>query len=150
MRKIEIDFMPYYKWYANWINWKSVSVNDFINKRVENPFAMLSDWLDMVSIKIDKNVIGREVYYSLNAEHRDTITYDTYLEGCIIKKGMITDVLDGVLQIDGKNFTYSSYETRIFEKPEYCILCLCYDGCNIFEGNQLLPEFSEDLFVIEI
>lgn len=84
--KIKIDFTPYYEWYAKWIDWKKVSVNDFINGRIENPFSMLSEWLDIVSVKINRNIIGKEIYYSLNAEHRDTITYDTYIEGCIIKK----------------------------------------------------------------
>ena len=127
--KIKIDFTPYYEWYAKWIDWKKVSVNDFINGRIENPFSMLSEWLDIVSVKINRNIIGKEIYYSLNAEHRDTITYDTYIEG--------------------KDYICSK-NTILFDKLEYCILHLHYDGTDIFEGNELLPMFTEDLFTIEI
>lgn len=147
--KIKIDFTPYYEWYAKWIDWKRVSVNDFINGRIENPFSMLSEWLDIVSVKINRNIIGKEIYYSLNAEHRDTITYDTYIEGCIIKKGIITDISKDILQIDGKDYICSK-NTILFDKLEYCILHLHYDGTDIFEGNELLPMFTEDLFTIEI
>lgn len=150
MKEIKIDFTPYYEWYAKWINWKKVSVNDFVNGKIENPFGMLDEWLDIISIKPNKNNIGKEIYYSLNAEKRDTITYDTYLEGCVIKKGIITNVLDNVIQIDRKDFFYSPSNTVLFDKLEYCILYLHYDGCDIFEGNFLLPMFSEDLFTIEI
>lgn len=30
------------------------------------------------------------------------------------------------------------------------LLYLHYDGTNIFEGNELLPMFSEGLFIVEI
>lgn len=148
--KIKIDFIPYYEWYAKLVNWEKLSVDDFINGKIKNPFSMFSEWLDIISIKPDKNSIGKEVYYSLNAEHRDTITYDTYLEGCVIKKGIITDISENTLQIDGRKYNYSKYNTVLFDKPEYCILYLHYDGVDIFEGNELLPMFKKDLFDIEI
>ncbi len=28
--KIKIDFIPYYEWYAKWVNWEKLSVDDFI------------------------------------------------------------------------------------------------------------------------
>lgn len=31
MMKVKINFTPYYEWYAKWIDWKKVSVNDFVN-----------------------------------------------------------------------------------------------------------------------
>lgn len=148
--KIKIDFTPYYEWYAKWIDWRKVSVNDFVNGKIENPFSMLSEWLDIVSIKINRDNIGKEVYYSLNAVQRNTITYDTYLEGCVIKKGIITGISENILQIDDRDYAYSKHSTILFDKPEYCILYLHYDGNDIFEGNELLPMFSEDLFTIEI
>lgn len=33
--KVKIDFTPYYEWYAKWINWEKVSVNDFVNGKYE-------------------------------------------------------------------------------------------------------------------
>lgn len=147
--KVKIDFTPYYEWYAKWINWKKVSVNDFVNGKIKNPFSMLDEWLDIISIKTTRNDIGKEIYYSLNALQRNEITYDTYLEGCVIKKGIITNISENILQIDNKDYIYSKYNTVLFDKPEYCILYLHYDGTNIFEGNELLPMFSEDLFAVE-
>ena len=111
---------------------------------------MLDEWLDIISIKPTQNDIGKEIYYSLNALQRNEITYDTYLEGCVIKRGVITDITENILQIDGKDYIYSQYNTVLFDKPEYCILYLHYDGTNIFEGNELLPMFNEDLFIVEI
>lgn len=111
---------------------------------------MLNEWLDIISIKPTKNNIGKEVYYSLNAIQRDEITYDTYLEGCVIKRGVVTDITENILQIDGKDYIYSKYDIGLFDKPEYCILYLQYDGTNIFKGNELLPMFNEDLFTVEI
>ena len=148
--KVKIDFTPYYEWYAKWINWKKVSVNDFVNGKMKNPFSMLDEWLDIISIKITRNDIGKEIYYSLNALQRNEITYDTYLEGCVIKKGIITNISENILQIDNKDYFYSNYNTVLFYKPDYFILFLHYDGTNIFEGNELLPMFSEDLFAVEI
>lgn len=148
--KVKMNFTPYYEWYAKWIDWKKVSVSDFVNGIIENPFSMLDEWLDIISIKPIQNDIGKEIYYSLNAVHRDKITYDTYLEGCVIKKGIITNISENILQIDNKDYIYSKYNTVLFDKPEYCILYLHYDGTNIFEGNELLPMFSEDLFAVEI
>lgn len=81
MMKVKINFTPYYEWYAKWIDWKKVSVNDFVNGKIENPFGMLDEWLDIISIKPTQNDIGKEIYYSLNALQRNEITYDTYLEG---------------------------------------------------------------------
>lgn len=107
------------------------------------------EWLDIISIKPTQNDIGKEIYYSLNAVQRNTITYDTYLEGCVIKKGVITRVSENILQIDGK-YNYLKYNAVLFDKPEYCILYLHYDGAEIFEDNELLPMFGEDLFSIEI
>ena len=80
MMKVKINFTPYYEWYAKWIDWKKVSVNDFVNGKIENPFSMLDEWLDIISIKPTQNDIGKEIYYSLNALQRNEITYDTYLE----------------------------------------------------------------------
>lgn len=150
MMKVKINFIPYYEWYAKWIDWEKVSVNDFVNGKIKNPFSMLDEWLDIISIKPTQNDIGKEIYYSLNALQRNEITYDTYLEGCVIKRGVITDILENILQIDGKDYIYSQYNTVLFDKPEYCILYLHYDGTNIFEGNELLPMFSEGLFIVEI
>lgn len=124
MMKVKINFTPYYEWYAKWIDWKKVSVNDFVNGKIENPFGMLDEWLDIISIKPTQNDIGKEIYYSLNALQRNEITYDTYLEGCVIKKGVITDISKNILQIDGKDYIYSQYNTVLFDKPEYCILYL--------------------------
>lgn len=59
-------------------------------------------------------------------------------------------VSENILQIDGKNYNYSKYNTVLFDKPEYCILYFHYDGTDIFEDNELLPMFGEDLFTIEI
>lgn len=145
--KVKVDFTPYYEWYAKWIDWKKVSVNDFVNGKVENPFSMLDEWLDIISIKPTQNDIGKEIYYSLNALQRNEITYDTYLEGCVIKKGVITDISENILQIDNKDYIYSQYNTVLFDKPEYCILYLHYDGTNIFEGNELFQMGGKnDLF----
>ena len=150
MMKVKINFTPYYEWYAKWIDWKKVSVNDFVNGKIENPFSMLDEWLDIISIKPTQNDIGKEIYYSLNALQRNEITYDTYLEGCVIKRGVITDITENILQIDGKDYIYSQYNTVLFDKPEYCISYLHYDGTNIFEGDELLPMFNENLFIVEI
>ena len=150
MMKVKINFTPYYEWYAKWIDWKKVSVDDFVKGKIENPFSMLDEWLDIISIKPTQNDIGKEIYYSLNALQRNEITYDTYLEGCVIKRGEITDISENILQIDNKDYIYSQYNTVLFDKPEYCILYLHYDGTNIFEGNELLPMFNEDLFIVEI
>ena len=149
MMKVKINFTPYYEWYAKWIDWKKVSVNDFVNGKIENPFSMLDEWLDIISIKPTQNDIGKEIYYSLNALQRNEITYDTYLEGCVIKRGVITDITENILQIDGKDYIYSQYNTVLFDKPEYCILYLHYDGTNIFEGNELLPMFLSLIHISE-
>lgn len=59
MMKVKINFTPYYEWYAKWIDWKKVSVNDFVNGKIENPFGMLDEWLDIISIKPKVPELGR-------------------------------------------------------------------------------------------
>ena len=139
MMKVKINFTPYYEWYAKWIDWKKVSVNDFVNGKIENPFGMLDEWLDIISIKPTQNDIGKEIYYSLNALQRNEITYDTYLEGCVIKKGVITDISKNILQIDGKDYIYSQYNTVLFDCSHGKFLwcrCSCYTSGNLFPWNQ--------------
>lgn len=101
MMKVKINFTPYYEWYAKWIDWKKVSVNDFVNGKIENPFSMLDEWLDIISIKPTQNDIGKEIYYSLNALQRNEITYDTYLEGCAFARP--SEVRCAELTITGKH-----------------------------------------------
>lgn len=149
MRKVNIDLMPYYEWYSKWRDWDTVTVEDFLKGRVENPYSMISDWLETVAITISSNIIGKEVFYALNAVGRNEITYDTYLEGCIILKGKVTNVTDSVIQIDGKDYWYSKGNEFLFDKPEYCLLSLHYDGGELFEGLELGREYGEDLFVID-
>lgn len=149
MRKVNIDLIPYYEWYSMWRDWDTVTVEDFLNGKVENPYSMISDWLETVAITIGSNIIGKEVFYSLNAVGRNEITYDTYLEGCIILKGKVTNVTDSVIQIDGKDYWYSKGNAILFDKPEYCLLSLLYDGEELFEGLELGREYGEDLFVID-
>lgn len=51
-------------------------------------FTMFDEWLEAQSLNVDR-AIGKTVYFSVNSVGENELTYDTHLEGCTIKKGMI-------------------------------------------------------------
>lgn len=148
--KIEVDLEPYYEWYSKWINWMEVTPDDVKNgNKGIHTFTMFDEWLEAQSLNVDRS-IGKTVYFSVNSVGENELTYDTYLEGCTIKKGMITKIDRNQVWIDGNCYCIP-YETSeyFFEKKEYAILSLHYDGDPIFEGTELKECYGEDLFTVK-
>ena len=150
-RKLLVDLTPYLKWYCKWINWKTVTIEDFQSGKVTDPspYTMLDEWLDQMAVPINKLHIGQDVFYSINAEHQDELCYDTWLEGCIIKGGKITDISDRFIEIDRIPYTYHTDSDFVFLKPEYCVLSMTYDGDSMFEGPVLSACYSRDLLIVD-
>ena len=68
----------------------------------------------------------------------------------MIKKGIVNDLNEKTITIDNKSYLIPFNTTGIlFDKIEYCLLNLNYDGCDIFKGNELSKDFSVDLFRID-
>lgn len=148
--KIEVDLEPYYEWYSKWINWMEVTPDDIKNgKKGIQPFNMFDEWLEAQSLNIT-DAIGKTVYFSVNSVTENELTYDTFHEGCNIKKGIITKIEHNKVWIDNKCYCMpydpSGY---FFANKEYAILSLHYDGDSIFEGNELKACFPEDLFTVK-
>ena len=97
MRKLKVDLSRYHRWFIRWSE-RNITEEDCLNGEIENLYVMLSDWLDLMAIPIDRKLIGQEIVFPVNAEHQDKITYDTFLEmlkekGYKIKQGKYMAVL---------------------------------------------------------
>lgn len=82
------------------------------------------------------------------AEHQDEITYDTFLEGCRIIKGKVTKVTPVQICVNGKFYDYAEGKV-VFDKLEYCILSLVYDGDMLFQGNMMDSIYPDNLIDID-
>ena len=127
----KFDIELYFNWYAEWLN---KSVEEI--KESAHPFSMLSDWLDIISLKVTSDLIGNKVYFSINADHRNELTNNTRLEGCRVICGTVENINTerNIITIDGKTYLldYDSSGT-FFDEEIYCILTLNYDGSDFLE-----------------
>ena len=108
MRKLKVDLSRYHRWFIRWSE-RNITEEDCLNGEIENLYVMLSDWLDLMAIPIDRKLIGQEIVFPVNAEHQDKITYDTFLEGCRIIKGKVTKVTPVQICVNGKFYDYAPY-----------------------------------------
>lgn len=145
----DFDLMPFYKWFADWIERPLEEIMQ------EDHFHMISDWLDVVSVKA-KDSLGKEVYFGVNQEHKNELTYDVWLEGISIVKGIVTDVeetnsvFEFIVTINGQRFIINDCYGELFSCKEHAILKSNYDGSDLFKGNIPNTKYNiENLVKIE-
>lgn len=68
MRKLKVDLSRYHRWFIRWSE-RNITEEDCLNGEIENLYVMLSDWLDLMAIPIDRKLIGQEIVFPVNAEH---------------------------------------------------------------------------------
>lgn len=123
---LKFDIDAYFKWYAEWIGKPIADI-----KSSNHPLSMLSDWLDIISLKVDQSLIGKKVYFSVSAGNQRELTNNAWLEGCKVICGTVENVYksDQLIKIDGEIYALdSSTEGIFFEDEIHCILTLNYDG----------------------
>lgn len=147
MRKLKVDLTKYHRWFIRWSK-RNITEEDCLNEKIEDLYVMLSDWLDLMAIPIDRKLMGQEIVFPVNAEHQDEITYDTFLEGCRIIKGKVTKVTSVQICVNGKFYDYAEGKV-VFDKLEYCILSLVYDGDMLFQGNMMDSIYPDNLIDID-
>ena len=158
MKKVlDINVDEYFQWYAEWINWKTVTADEIKQgKAGVNPYSLFSDWLDTKAICL-KDSVGKMVYYPLNAEHRDSITTDVWLEGVSIHYGRIEKIEEITLRegytgyivtLDGKQYYVSKpdADTTFYEEKDLLLATLHYEGTYIYDGVTLIEEFCNNLY----
>lgn len=154
--KYHINLLPYFQWLSDWIkDFAPLTVSELSKGKFgELTFTLLSEWLEKQTLPLNENLIGKEVWFSFETECPTCISYDTYLSGCIIKKETVTDIdmASNTITIGTSSFSMQSVE--LFDKVEYCLLSLHYDGCDIFVLNtngdfKIAPGFTEDLYEIK-
>ena len=57
MRKLKVDLSRYHRWFIRWSE-RNITEEDCLNGEIENLYVMLSDWLDLMAIPIDRKLIG--------------------------------------------------------------------------------------------
>ena len=151
---LDVNVEEYFQWYATWINWKKVTAEEIKSGQAGvNPYGMFYDWAETKAIAL-QNSVGKKVYYSLNAEHKNAITTDTYIEGVSIHYGCIENVEDSsngkgcIVTLDGKQYYISRFDadTTFFEEKDLLLATLHYDGELIYNGITLIPEFDNNLY----
>lgn len=154
--KYHINLLPYFQWLSDWRkDFAPITVSELSKGKLgELTFTLLSEWLEKQTLPLNENLIGKEVWFSFETECPTCISYDTYFSGCIIKKETVTDVdmASNTITIGTSSFYMQSVE--LFDKVEYCLLSLHYDGCDIFVLNtngdfEIAPGFPEDLYEIK-
>lgn len=71
-----------------------------------------------------------------------------FLEGCRIIKGKVTKVTPVQICVNGKFYDYAEGKV-VFDKLEYCILSLVYDGDMLFQGNMMDSIYPDNLIDID-
>lgn len=158
MKKIlDIDIDEYFQWYANWVDWKNVTADEIkTGKAGVSPYGMFSDWVKTKAVRL-KDSVGKMVYYPLNAEHKDAITTDVWLEGVSIHYGRIEKVeettfregyMGYIVMLDGKQYCLSNPDanTTFFEEKDLLLSTLHYDGDYIYDGITLIEQFNNNLY----
>ena len=56
MRKLKVDLSRYHRWFIRWSE-RNITEEDCLNGEIENLYVMLSDWLDLMAIPIDRKLI---------------------------------------------------------------------------------------------
>jgi len=159
MKKIlDINTDEYFQWYASWINWKKVSAEDIKNGNAGvNPYGMFSEWVETKAVNL-KDAVGKMVYYPLNADHKDSITTDVWLEGVSIHHGLIEEIEETVFRegyngyivtLEGKKYSLSKPDAEgvFFEEKDLLLSTLHYDGDYIYDGITLIEQFNNNLYV---
>lgn len=62
MRKLKVDLSRYHRWFIRWSE-RNITEEDCLNGEIENLYVMLSDWLDLMAIPIDRKLIGQEIVF---------------------------------------------------------------------------------------
>lgn len=148
-----INLEPYFEWYANWLG---ITVEEIkSDKREISPFNMLSEWLEQFE-KPCSDFIEKEVYFSINREHKDEITYDSWLEGVCVKKGLVENITATNITISGTTYKLPFYNNGLlYEKLEHCLLHIIYDGYDgiidigLNGAISINKQYSDELVVIE-
>jgi len=156
-KKLNINVDEYFQWYASWINWKTVTADEIKNgKAGVSPYGLFSDWVETKAVRL-KDSVGKMVYYSLNAEHKDAITTDVWLEGVSIHYGCIENVEETtfregyhgyIVTLDGKQYCLSKpdADSIFFEEKDLLLSTLHYDGEAIYDGITLIEKFNNNLY----
>ena len=64
MRKLKVDLSRYHRWFIRWSE-RNITEEDCLNGEIENLYVMLSDWLDLMAIPIDRKLIGQEIVFKI-------------------------------------------------------------------------------------
>lgn len=133
-KELNIDLEKYFNWYSKLTN---KSIDDI--KNGEHAFIMFSDWLDIQSVELTKDIIGKEVYFSIDGEYKDTITRDVYLAGVVIRKGFVEEISDKKVKINGITYSFEESDSSgfFFHEKDLLLASLHYDGCDIYQINIL-------------
>lgn len=118
-----INLKPYFEWYANCLG---VTIKEVMSDK--GPLNMLSEWLERYE-KSCSEFIGKEVYFSINGELKNEIYYDSYYEGVCVRKGIVEEVTNNSITINGATYKLPCYSNgMLFESLEFCLLQITYDG----------------------
>lgn len=142
---LHFDINKYIQWYANWLE---ITVEQLYKRGTL--FTMLDDWLDIVSIPVNPSIVGKKVYYSVDADHESELTDNTWLEGCRIKYDIVEDLdmAERIITIGGKRFYLEPGDTSglFFDDMVLCFLTTSYDGTRYYQimenGDIVIPDTS--------
>lgn len=140
---LHFDINKYIQWYANWLG---ITIEELHQRGYL--FTMLDDWLDIVSIPVNSSIVGKKVYYSVDAEHQSELTDNTWLEGCRIKYDIVEDLdmAERIITIGGKRFYLEPGDTSglFFDDLALCVLTTSHDGSLYYDikknGDIIIPE----------
>lgn len=149
--KIE-NINKYFEWYANWMNFNDSTVESIIEGKYGNPFLLLSEWLEHIALSGDE-AVGKTVYYPVEQGNNMELSFDCWLDGVKIKKGVIDSYNDGVAVINNCSY-YVGNERMFFEDEGCCIASITYDGADFLDfeidGTIIIPlGYSKDLIIID-
>lgn len=140
--KLDVNLDAYFNWLAKWSE-KSIKHV----KNMENPFTLYDEWLNIVSFKVCPDLIGKEVYFSINGEMKDRITLDTYYEGVILRNGIVEEINKDNIIIKGIVYSYTHLDSTgyFYSSKDLLLSALHYDGVNIYSGNIIKDGYSNNL-----
>lgn len=150
-KKIE-NINKYFEWYANWMNFNDSTVESILEGKYGNPFLLLSEWLEHIALSGDE-AVGKTVYYPVEQHNNMELSFDCWLDGVKIKKGVIDSYNDGVVIINNCSY-YVGNERMFFEDEGCCIASITYDGADFLDfeidGTIIIPlGYSKDLIIID-
>lgn len=138
-KKLDVDLENYFKWCSEWSEQNIAFI-----KNSDFPFVMFTEWLETQSLSVSVDLIGKEIYFSVNGDSQDRITLDTYQEGVNVRKGIVEKFNEDSIQIDGKTYFLNPSDSLgyFFAKKDLLLSALHYDGSNIYKRNTFCEEYS--------